>query len=138
MHEGDPDGCRTAGNTMAREVATGLRRWALVPALPPCCVTLGKSLLLSGPQFPHAHHEGVDCMVGGLPASSAILTLRSPGSSSCHPLVTLSGPCLGLQGPPAPPPPARAPTDPDFPSSPAFPLQGHRRKQQCGQKARMF
>ena len=40
------------GSTAGRVLAMGSGRWALIPALPLCCVALGKLLLLSGLQFP--------------------------------------------------------------------------------------
>lgn len=89
-------------------------------------VTSIQSFPLCEPQFPHLHHQGVGWRICGHPVSSITLILYSPRPSPCQAHVTLSEPCLRLQGLPASPPLVKTPTNPDFPSS----LRGHRGKQQ--------
>lgn len=81
---------------------------------------------------PHASWGGPDGLRA--PVCSATPALNSPRPSPCHPLNPLGALPLS-PGASAPPPLAKAPTNPDFPSSPTVSPQGHRsnadRKQRC-------
>lgn len=46
------------------------------------CVTLGKSLLQSEPQFSHSEHEGVGCSILGVTSSFQVLQLLGSKNSS--------------------------------------------------------